>query len=341
MLVADDGHVTTLAVDPAWHRHKLGTRLLHTLATRGDRPGRQEPHARGAGQQRRRPGALPRLRVRAGRDPQGLLRRDQGGRHRDVGQRRRHAPTTRDRLAELAAGVPGAPPSSRSSTDVTRRAHPRHRDVVRRDGGGHRRAGHVGAVVGRQQPGRPARPLRRRRARDRQPGPRRPHRPGGRAGVRRGRALGPPGRRRRLRGRRRRRHLRPGPRRRPARRRVGGQGARARVGRAVHRRQPPRGAPLRHVPRGARPRAPARGAARVGRPHAARAHGGPRAVPGARLHHRRRRRRGLRQGRPLPRPRLPGRAGHRPAGGRRATPRRSGSRGRCSATAPTTSPSAG
>ena len=33
MLVADDGHVTTLAVDPAWHRHKLGTRLLHALAS--------------------------------------------------------------------------------------------------------------------------------------------------------------------------------------------------------------------------------------------------------------------------------------------------------------------
>lgn len=32
MLVADDGHVTTLAVDPAWHRHGLGTRLLHALA---------------------------------------------------------------------------------------------------------------------------------------------------------------------------------------------------------------------------------------------------------------------------------------------------------------------
>ena len=32
MLVAGDGHVTTLAVDPSWHRLKLGTRLLHTLA---------------------------------------------------------------------------------------------------------------------------------------------------------------------------------------------------------------------------------------------------------------------------------------------------------------------
>lgn len=33
MLVTDDGHITTLAVDPAWHRHKLGTRILHRLAT--------------------------------------------------------------------------------------------------------------------------------------------------------------------------------------------------------------------------------------------------------------------------------------------------------------------
>ena len=33
MLVTDDGHVTTLAVDPAWHRQGLGTRLLHALAT--------------------------------------------------------------------------------------------------------------------------------------------------------------------------------------------------------------------------------------------------------------------------------------------------------------------
>jgi ribosomal-protein-alanine N-acetyltransferase len=32
MLVPDDGHITTLAVDPAWHRHKVGTRLLHTLS---------------------------------------------------------------------------------------------------------------------------------------------------------------------------------------------------------------------------------------------------------------------------------------------------------------------
>jgi ribosomal-protein-alanine N-acetyltransferase len=39
MLVADDGHVTTIAVDPAWHRNKLGTRLLHTLASAAIRRG--------------------------------------------------------------------------------------------------------------------------------------------------------------------------------------------------------------------------------------------------------------------------------------------------------------
>ena len=33
MLVTDDGHVTNLAVDPSWHRHGVGTRLLHTLAS--------------------------------------------------------------------------------------------------------------------------------------------------------------------------------------------------------------------------------------------------------------------------------------------------------------------
>ncbi len=28
MVTVDEGHVTTIAVDPAWHRHQIGTRLL-------------------------------------------------------------------------------------------------------------------------------------------------------------------------------------------------------------------------------------------------------------------------------------------------------------------------
>src|SRR5207245_3132858 len=32
MITGEDAHVTTIAVDPAWHRHKIGTRLLLNLA---------------------------------------------------------------------------------------------------------------------------------------------------------------------------------------------------------------------------------------------------------------------------------------------------------------------
>ena len=32
MVAAEDGHITTIAVDPRWHRHKIGTRLMIALA---------------------------------------------------------------------------------------------------------------------------------------------------------------------------------------------------------------------------------------------------------------------------------------------------------------------
>lgn len=32
MMSAEDGHVTTIAVDPAWQRHRIGTRLMVALA---------------------------------------------------------------------------------------------------------------------------------------------------------------------------------------------------------------------------------------------------------------------------------------------------------------------
>jgi [ribosomal protein S18]-alanine N-acetyltransferase len=39
MMSLDDGHVTTIAVDPAWHRHKIGSRLLLALAREALRRG--------------------------------------------------------------------------------------------------------------------------------------------------------------------------------------------------------------------------------------------------------------------------------------------------------------
>jgi len=39
MMTGDDGHVTTIAVDPVWHRHKIGTRLLLAVAREARRRG--------------------------------------------------------------------------------------------------------------------------------------------------------------------------------------------------------------------------------------------------------------------------------------------------------------
>jgi ribosomal-protein-alanine N-acetyltransferase len=39
MFSGDDAHVTTIAVDPVWHRHKIGTRLLIHLAREALRRG--------------------------------------------------------------------------------------------------------------------------------------------------------------------------------------------------------------------------------------------------------------------------------------------------------------
>ena len=116
-------------------------------------------------------------------------------------------------------------------------------------------------------------------------------------------------------------HGRPGPDRRPAGRRVGGQGAGAGVGRA-------RSSAVNHLEahlysaflEDPDARVPARGAARVGRPHDAGRDAGPRRLPPARPDDRRRRGRGVRQGRPLPRPRLSRRAGDRPCRAASAIP---------------------
>jgi [ribosomal protein S18]-alanine N-acetyltransferase len=39
MAYGDEGHVTTIAVDPVWHRRKIGTRLMHELVQEAIRLG--------------------------------------------------------------------------------------------------------------------------------------------------------------------------------------------------------------------------------------------------------------------------------------------------------------
>jgi len=39
MLAADEGHITTIAVDPRWHRHQVGTRLLLAVVREAIRRG--------------------------------------------------------------------------------------------------------------------------------------------------------------------------------------------------------------------------------------------------------------------------------------------------------------
>ena len=155
MMSLNDGHVTTIAVDPRGTATAIGTRLLLALA--------REAIARGATaltlevrlSQQRRAGAVPPVRVRAGRRPQGLLRRHQRGRARDVGARGR-PPEYAELLGRhrTAACRARRCTSDRSPGDD---AHPRHRDVVRRDRGRGRRRRPHRALVGGVEPGRPAR----------------------------------------------------------------------------------------------------------------------------------------------------------------------------------------
>ena len=175
MMTAEDGHVTTIAVDPKWHRHKIGTRLLLALAREAIARDAREPDPRGPAVEQGRAGPVPAVRLRSGRRAQGLLPGDERGRARHVGPRGRHA---RVRRAARTASRPAsrARPSSRNrwrrmsartgivrilgietSCDETAAA-------VVEDG---RRV----AVVGRVEPGRPARALRRRRARRSRAGP--------------------------------------------------------------------------------------------------------------------------------------------------------------------------
>jgi [ribosomal protein S18]-alanine N-acetyltransferase len=106
MVVADDAHITNVAVDPAWQRHKVGTRLLLALARAGIERGAENLT----------------LEVRVGnRAAQGLYRTFgfvpagiRKGYYAETGEDALvmwandvHVPAYADRLAGIAASVPG------------------------------------------------------------------------------------------------------------------------------------------------------------------------------------------------------------------------------------------
>ena len=110
-------------------RHPAAAHMAREPASRGA----QQPHAGGAGEQRRRAGAVPAVRLPPCRRPQELLRRDQRGCPGDVGRRHRQPTSTRRRVAHIEERS-RATTIVESVADGQRRARPRHRDVVRRDG---------------------------------------------------------------------------------------------------------------------------------------------------------------------------------------------------------------
>ena len=136
MLTLDDGHVTTIAVDPTLapppDRHPAAARAVHAGRIGAGAP---QPDPRGAGVATTGAQALyRRFGFAPGRRPQELLRRDQRGRPRHVGPRRRRRRRTPRRLDDASRRrVPGHRPTV-EDVAVTRldgrHAGARHRDVA-------------------------------------------------------------------------------------------------------------------------------------------------------------------------------------------------------------------
>ena len=197
---------------PEWQRHKLATRLLLDAGSRGIvARGATGADARGA---RRATTARKELYRRFGFAPAGMRKlyyRDPDEDGLIMWAHDIDSPAYVTRLASIEAEVPGTHVRRRRGVDsdggVTVDVDPRPASSASRRSCDETAAavvmgGDERAVVGRVEPGRPPRPLRRRRARDRGPGARRDAHAGRRAGDRRG------GHRRRP-HRRGRRHRRP------------------------------------------------------------------------------------------------------------------------------------
>jgi len=106
MVTGEDGHITTLAVDPAWHRRKIGTRLLLVQAREAIQRGASsltlEVRVGNAGAQE--------MYRRFGFRPAGVRKNYYVETNEDALVMWAHdvdAADYRERLAEIEAGIPG------------------------------------------------------------------------------------------------------------------------------------------------------------------------------------------------------------------------------------------
>ncbi len=106
MVTEEDGHITTLAVDPAWHRKKIGTRLLLVQAREAIRRGATsltlEVRVGNAGAQE--------MYRRFGFAPAGIRKNYYVETNEDALVMWAHdvdTPEYRSRLAEIEGGIPG------------------------------------------------------------------------------------------------------------------------------------------------------------------------------------------------------------------------------------------
>ena len=105
MMMAGDAHVTNIAVDPQWHRAKIGTRLMVTLM----RAARQEGAHRATLEVRVTNRAAQSMYQRFGFAPVGIRQRYYENTEDAIVMwaEEIHSPAYRERLEDLATDVPG------------------------------------------------------------------------------------------------------------------------------------------------------------------------------------------------------------------------------------------
>ena len=108
MVVDEDGHITTLTVDPAWHRRGIGTVLLLDQARAAPALGVRHLTLEVRVSQRLGPGAVPALRLRARRACAGTTTPRRARTPSSCGPATSTPPTTPQRLAGIDARLRSA-----------------------------------------------------------------------------------------------------------------------------------------------------------------------------------------------------------------------------------------